>query len=217
MSDQRKPFYKRRVFFIPAIVLAIPAVAFAWWLGSPLFLNKTVIEPFPTAEPAPALVEQAAADRTLAETSVIAPDEPAPPPDTADVELEEPTTTTTTTATQPPEAVALLTGSFKDADSRHKGSGDATIFELGDGSRVLRVENLDVTNGPDLHVFLAPVADASQRADVMAEGYLDLGELKGNRGDQNYPIVGELDLERQWTVVIYCVPFHVIFSTAPLA
>ena len=81
---------------------------------------------------------------------------------------------------------------------------------------MLRVENLDVTNGPDLHVFLAPVADASERDDVMAEGYLDLGELKGNKGDQNYIILGDLDLEEDWTVVIYCVPFHVIFSTAPL-
>ena len=216
VNDQRKAFYKRRVFVIPAVVLGIPVLGFAWWLGSPLFLNKTVIEPFPSAQPAPVPAEQAAADRAPPVTVLTEEGESAPPPDTVDIELEAPTTTTAA-PTQPSEAVALLIGSFKDADSSHKGSGDATIFELGDGSLLLRLENLDVTNGPDLHVFLAPVADASERADVMAEGYLDLGKLKGNRGDQNYPIEGALDLERQWTVVIYCVPFHVIFSTAPLA
>ncbi len=126
--------------------------------------------------------------------------------------LEEPTTTTV-----PPEPVALLSGMFKDADARHQGSGDATIYQLADGTNVLRVENLDVTNGPDLHVFLAPVEDADRREDVMAEGYLDLGELKGNKGDQNYIILGSFDPSKEWTVVIYCVPFHVIFSTAPLA
>ena len=206
MSDQRKPFYKRRVFLIPGVVLAIPLVAFA----------------------------------CATETPSSDEEEPAAPPGTVEVELEAPLRTTTTAATttaatttaaaitttattlpatetQPPEGLALLVGSFKDADPRHRGSGAATIFELGDGSRELRVENLDVTKGPDLHVFLAPVADASERADVMAEGYLDLGMLKSDKGDQNYPIVGDLDLERQWTVVIYCVPFHVIFSTAPLA
>ncbi len=107
--------------------------------------------------------------------------------------------------------------SSPDADSSHKGSGDATIYELEDGTLVLRLEGIDITNGPDLHVFLAPVADASEREDVMADGYLDLGALKGNRGDQNYIILGNFDPDRDWTVVVYCVPFHVIFSTAPLA
>jgi hypothetical protein len=82
---------------------------------------------------------------------------------------------------------------------------------------VLRFEDLDVTNGPDLHVILTPVAAASSRDDVHAPGYVDLGGLKGNKGDQNYDVPLDLDLEREWTVVIYCVPFHVIFSTAPLS
>ena len=46
-------------------------------------------------------------------------------------------------------------GQFQDADSFHQGSGEATIFQLPDGSYVLRFENFEVTNGPDLHVLLA--------------------------------------------------------------
>lgn len=227
MAGDVKRFYKRPVFFVPAVIILIPAIWLAWWLGSPLFLDKTVDEPFPVA---------AAAAATPPATTAVAPPE-APTPTTGEpASVPSPTTAATGAAPSsaptpsstgpepaPPgtEAVsgplALLSGVFKDADSRHHGSGDATIYEQADGTRFLRLENLDVTNGPDLHVFLAPVADASEREHVMAEGYLDLGSLKGNIGNQNYPITGDLDLEGEWTVVIYCVPFHVIFSTAPLA
>ena len=55
----------------------------------------------------------------------------------------------------------------------------------------------------------------SQR-DVKTPGYIDLGKLKGNIGNQNYPIPADLDLSPGGSVVIYCVPFHVIFSVASL-
>jgi hypothetical protein len=218
-TQTKKRFYKRPIFFVPAIIVAIPAVWLAWWLGSPLFIDKTVIEAFPTVSTvvtpavtqAPAATQPPPSDSPEGEVAVAPADQPATSPTTAVPADAAPATTEA-----PAEPVALLSGMFKDADSRHHGSGDATIYELADGTVVLRVENLDVTNGPDLHVFLAPVADADERDDVMAEGYLDLGELKGNKGDQNYIILGNFDPTREWTVVIYCVPFHVIFSTAPL-
>ena len=47
-------------------------------------------------------------------------------------------------------------------------------------------------------------------------GYVDLGELKGNRGNQNYPIPAGVDIGIQQSVVIYCVPFSVVFSVAML-
>ena len=219
MADERKRFYKRPVFFIPVIIVAVPGLWLAWWLGSPLFLNKTVDEPPP--------VGVASATRTAEPTTteVPAPDKPAPVGEPVAAPIDVPATPAATTfapdsteppASKEPAALALLSGMFKDADSRHKGSGDATIYELADGTRVLRLENIDITNGPDLHVFLSPVADASERGDVMADGYLDLGGLKGNRGNQNYTIEGNFDPEKEWTVVIYCVPFHVIFTTAAL-
>ncbi len=223
MADKRKRFYKRPIFFIPVIIVAIPALWLAWWLGSPLFLDKTVNEAFPTVTTVAPPIESAATTTAPAPTEQPAPagevvaapaDQPAAP--TATPETTERAAPTTTAPAPGSEPVALLSGMFKDADPRHRGSGDATVYELEDGTQVLRLETLDITNGPDLHVFLAPVADASERDDVMAEGYLDLGGLKGNKGNQNYPIPASLDLERPWTVVIYCVPFHVIFSTAPL-
>lgn len=229
MTEKRKPFWKRPVFYIPAIVVAIPALWLAWWLGSPLFIDKTVVEAFPTVTTvAP---EPAAVPEEPAPTTTIPAGDTDPGPSAEPAAAPEPPTTATAPSTTTPEAesepmettteapgpVALLSGQFKDADSRHKGSGDATIYELADGSRVLRFENLDVTNGPDLHVYLTPVADAAGSDQATAEGYLDLGGLKGNKGDQNYPILGDFDPTLDWTVVIYCVPFHVVFATAPLA
>ena len=57
----------------------------------------------------------------------------------------------------------------------------------------------------------------SDRSDeVKSPGYLDLGELKGNRGNQNYPIPAGVNISTFNSVVIYCKPFAVVFSVATL-
>ena len=112
------------------------------------------------------------------------------------------------------QAVAM--GSFKDADAFHRGSGTATIYRTPDGSEVLRLEDLDVTNGPALHVVLSTHPDPERSEQVKQEGYVDLGDLKGNRGNQNYPIPADVDTSIHKSVVIYCYPFAVVFSVATL-
>ena len=112
------------------------------------------------------------------------------------------------------QAVAM--GSFKDADAFHRGSGTATIYRTPDGSEVVRLENLDVTNGPALHVVLSTHPDPERSEQVKQEGYVDLGDLKGNRGNQNYPIPAGVDTSIHKSVVIYCYPFAVVFSVATL-
>ena len=114
-------------------------------------------------------------------------------------------------------AVPLASGSFADVDSAHRGSGTATFYELADGSRVLRLENLDVTNGPDLHVYISPVANPTDRGEVGASGSETVGRLKGNIGNQNYEVPAGYEIPTSGSVVIYCKRFHVLFSIAPLA
>ena len=116
----------------------------------------------------------------------------------------------------PPEPVALASGSFRDADSFHRGSGTATIYLLPDGSHLLRLEDFEVTNGPDLRVLLAEPGDPMSRDELQAGGYTHLAKLKGNKGSQNYEIPADINLDEQNSVIIYCMPFHVIFSVAPL-
>jgi hypothetical protein len=116
----------------------------------------------------------------------------------------------------PPEPVALASGSFRDADSFHRGSGSATIYLLPDGSHLLRLEDFEVTNGPDLRVLLATPNDPQSRTELQDGGYIHLAKLKGNIGNQNYEIPADIDLGNQNSVIIYCMPFHVIFSVASL-
>jgi hypothetical protein len=78
----------------------------------------------------------------------------------------------------------------------------------------LRFEDFSVTNGPDLHVLLAVDPAPASREDL--GDYVDLGSLKGNLGSQNYEIPPGTDLSQFKSVVIYCVPFHVVFATATL-
>ena len=131
----------------------------------------------------------------------VAPTEPAPAP----------------TAAAPARPLALKSGSFRDADSFHKGSGLATIYRTPDGGHLLRLEDFQTTNGPELHVVLSQSPDPQSSAEVKSPGYLDLGKLKGNIGNQNYPIPGGTDVGAQMSVVIYCKPFSVVFSVAPLS
>ena len=112
--------------------------------------------------------------------------------------------------------VELKAGSFRDADSFHKGSGDATIYSAPGGGLLLRLEDLNVTNGPALHVILSPHPDPMRPSDVKQPGYVDLGPLKGNRGDQNYTIPAGVEVSAMGSVVIYCKPFSVVFSVASL-
>ena len=114
------------------------------------------------------------------------------------------------------EVRAVKQGDFKDADSFHRGSGQAIIYTTPEGGHLLRLENLEVTNGPALHVVLSPHEDPTRSNEVLLEGYADLGDLKGNRGNQNYTIPADVDLSVIKSVVIYCKPFAVVFSVATL-
>ncbi len=110
----------------------------------------------------------------------------------------------------------LKQGTFKDADPVHQGSGDALLYRLADGSHLLRLENLKVTNGPDLMVYLVNQPDVTKAAQVTA-GYINLGDLKGNIGNQNYAIPAGTDISEYHSAVIWCELFGVLFSPATLS
>ncbi|MBF6287089.1 DM13 domain-containing protein [Nocardia cyriacigeorgica] len=101
----------------------------------------------------------------------------------------------------------------------HDTSGTVVVLGLPDGSRVLRLENLDTSDGPDLHVWLsdAPVLSGRDGWGVFDDGaYHDLGKLRGNKGNQNYPIPAEIDLTQLTSVSIWCDRFNVSFGAAVL-
>ena len=91
-----------------------------------------------------------------------------------------------------------------------------SIRELEDGSRFLRLEDLETSNGPDLRVIITD-QPVSEDWHVWDDGaYLDLGPLKGNVGNSNYRIPRSVDLGDYRTAVIWCRRFSVGFGVAPL-
>lgn len=110
--------------------------------------------------------------------------------------------------------VALATGSFE-SRNRYTVSGRATSYAMEDGQRLLRLEDFESTNGPDLYVYLT-VAGASDGDAALGADFVDLGVLRGNIGDQNYVIPTDVDLDRYDTVVIWCRRFTASFGVADL-
>ena len=287
LSSIRK--YRGRLI-VAAVIVAIPVLALAWWLGSPLFINKTVDEEFPYSVGAvvPEGMTRAQVDQTMETMAMMeevvseAMPEAEAPPRTAEemmaaamdsmtpemmaeaiegmtpemraevaetmaeavpgmtpemvaeaMESMTPEMMTGVMQNMTPEMmaqmgammpemmaasgpVAVKRGTFRDADSFHQGEGSATLYALPDGSHVLRFEDFRVTNGPDLRVLLATHPDPQGRNEVTGQGYVELGKLKGNIGNQNYPLPEGLSPDDYGSVVIYCKPFHVVFSVAPL-
>jgi len=119
--------------------------------------------------------------------------------------------TETVVADTPADVTTIVSGSFVDRD--HPASGTALV--LGDGSdqRFLRFEDFATDNGPDLNVYLS-TASSDAPAGEFDDDFVDLGDLKGNIGDQNYEIPADVDLDRYTTVVIWCVRFGVAFGAA---
>ncbi|MYJ37036.1 MAG: DM13 domain-containing protein, partial [Acidimicrobiaceae bacterium] len=85
----------------------------------------------------------------------------------------------------------------------------------GSGQRFLRFEDFRTDNGPDLNVYLS-AAPTDAPAGQFDDDFVDLGDLKGNVGSQNYEIPAGLDLDHYSTVAIWCVRFGVVFGVAEL-
>jgi electron transfer DM13 len=65
-------------------------------------------------------------------------------------------------------------------------------------------------------VYLVASPDAKDNETVTKAGFIELGKLKGNEGDQNYDVPDDLDLSKYRAVTIWCRRFSVNFATAPL-
>jgi electron transfer DM13 len=118
----------------------------------------------------------------------------------------------TTHAASPTQA--LESGNFYGVV--HPTKGIATIYRMGDGTRLLRFTNFTTSNGPDVHVYMVAADDAKDSASVLRAGFIDLGSIKGNVGDQNYNLGPNVDLSKYRAVSVWCKRFSVNFGTAPL-
>lgn len=200
----------RRVWWIVVfVILVIIGAPIAWYLGSPLFINRTVNEPFPTTSGIPQEAFPMSKRGTVPEGMT-----------QRQVEdmMVEASKVNTTAADPLPGGTAptmvVASGNLVAADSFHRGEGTAGVYRLGQ-ELVLRLDPFKVTNGPDLHVILTKHSSPKTRADVQ-HGYVEVAKLKANLGSQNYTLRRDVRLDDYHAVVIYCKMFHVVFSTATL-
>lgn len=191
--------YKTKSGKIVVLLGAVVITAAAWFIISPLLIDQHVDEALVVAAPPMAPEAQNQAMRQIMADAA-----------------KEPDRTVKENMMTASEPQVLERGEFHDADSVHRGSGDALLYRLADGSHLLRLEDFKVTNGPDLAVYLVKHADPSNSSQVTS-GFLNLGKLKGNVGNQNYVIPAGTDLSEFNSAVIWCELFGVLFSTAPLS
>lgn len=86
-------------------------------------------------------------------------------------------------------------------------TGDGKIY-LQDGKYVLALENIAVSNGPDLHVYLSK--------EVQPVNFIDLGKLKSTNGNQLYTINGVPDFTVYKYALIHCQQYNHLFGSAEL-
>ena len=190
----------RRFLIAVLVVAAVIALPVAWYLLSPLFITRQIEEAFPTELPAPSVEFDVVAATEAMEEAMAEPT----------MMVEEPMPTA-----EPATMTVLAQGEFYNIV--HEGRGQVTVHQLADGSRFLRLEDFEVLNGPELHVYLAPIDPVPETIGVEIEGAVDLGLLKGNVGSQNYDLPAELDLAQYKSVVIWCQPVRVPVIAAPLS
>lgn len=156
------------------------ALGVGWWLISPLFLDKVVNESAVSSSSGSIMKDQG--ENSMKETDSSSPDE----------------------MTNDTMEINELVGTFQGADEIHEAKGKVSISE-----KNIRLENFEVTNGPDLYVYLVEEGQKTK------EG-ISLGKLKGNIGNQNYEIPGDHSASSGMDIVIWCKQFNVDFGRAEL-
>ena len=96
-------------------------------------------------------------------------------------------------------------GEFK--ANAHNVNGRALLIETG-VENVLRFEDFETINGPNLHIYLS--------ADFKGKDFIDLGKIKATKGNINYQLDDDINTDKYNKVLVWCVPFKVLFSYAEL-
>tara|TARA_Y100000310_G_scaffold89923_1_gene87064 strand:+ start:24621 stop:25163 length:543 start_codon:yes stop_codon:yes gene_type:complete len=175
------------------IIILLLVLALGWYLLSPLFniVEVDEVSPLDTVEAEVGSIEAIPSEMQEA----------------FDKEMEKMKDKVMAMDDVTPEKKGLLSeGEFM--PKAHDVEGRALLIE-NNGATTLRFENFETTNGPNLHIWLS--------ADLQGKDYLDLGKIKATKGNVNYDVPSDADLDKYNKVLVWCVPFKVLFSYAELA
>lgn len=87
----------------------------------------------------------------------------------------------------------------------HPASGSVRIVQSEEGE-IIRFENFETINGPQLHLYLSKDKDGKE--------FIDLGPIKGTKGNIHYQVPEGVDISEYPYVLHWCVPFSVLFNYA---
>jgi hypothetical protein len=118
-------------------------------------------------------------------------------------------------ASPAPLTVELGSGAFQSQE--HTTSGSAALLQLPDGTRLLRLENLASSDGPDVKIWLSDLQASGDRFKYRSGRYVDLGPIKATHGNHNYAVPAGVELGGIRTVVLWCDRFSVAFGSAALS
>ncbi|MGI9018725.1 MAG: DM13 domain-containing protein [Euzebya sp.] len=202
--------------WVRTVVVLTPATMFAAIFVAPYFGPDQVVD---EALPGISADADAATPQALAVAANQQPsDDPAPTSPVRQPAVESPPAVTGPTATPVPTAMPVPTatpspeppsgpielsrGTFGGLDGHHA-NGDAVIFQLPDGSRIVRLDQVDLQRVPEPYVYVVP----SMGATAPLAGSVNLGALRGNVGSSNYTIPADYVLGPDVTVLVWCEPF----------
>ena len=189
-------------------IIAVIAIAIVTYTISPLFINTTIYEPLPTTNHNIGFIEFMKLSED--ERAIVGKDMAQEEKDSIMRVFAQENITINDEMNIPENQTNMLAGNLIDAgDGFHMASGEVKVLQIPDGTQILRFSNLDVTNGPDLYVYLA--------TDTTAKDFVSLGRLKGNMGNQNYPIPENMNFEKYNTVLIWCQAFSTLFGSSKLS
>ncbi len=92
-------------------------------------------------------------------------------------------------------------------EKAHEVKGKLKVIQE-NNKTIIYFENFESINGPNLHVWLSK--------DLEGKEYVDLGSLKATKGNFKYEISREIKFREYKYILIWCVPFKVLFSFATL-
>ena len=118
-----------------------------------------------------------------------------------------PASETPTTPAQPERKRNVEESNGRFVSGEHATRGTARVIRRANGRRVLTLTGFETSAGPDLRVRIARTGTTDDA--------VDLGALKGNRGDQQYDLPNGFE-PRDHTVLIWCRAFSALFGSARL-
>ena len=106
-------------------------------------------------------------------------------------------------------------GELTEMDSSHWGMGEVQIVRLSSGEYQLHFIDVEISDGPDLYVYLSENNNFSSVNDDPGV-VIDLGKLIGQKGTFSYNLPSNFDPSKTKSVVIWCNAAAIVFSYADL-